>query len=158
MTDGKRRLRWIGAGITAPMTMLISRSSPNKQDRCFSVKFPFLHQDARRIPGMKQPCIAFITDPFGYESTKIGYESTKTKNPAKCWVLMRLRVPPQGLERSTNSQGKSSDSKSVTPSVPPSLSIEGASELLETYASLDESARRDLLNVARAIARGKIER
>ncbi|MDZ4851266.1 MAG: hypothetical protein SGI77_18410 [Pirellulaceae bacterium] len=62
--------------------------------------------------------------------------------------LMGDLVTPTGLELSTKSLGKSSGSDSVPMPVP----IRGADELLSIWSALDESARRDLLNVARAWA------
>jgi hypothetical protein len=65
-------------------------------------------------------------------------------------------MTPTGSELSANSLGNHNHSNSVPPPVPPSGSIIGksvdadTSELLSIWSALDDSARRDLLSVARS--------
>ena len=68
-------------------------------------------------------------------------------------------MTPTGLEHADNSQGKST----VFPSVPMPVPISGLiesdlAEILTLWNKLDESARRDLLAVARGLAHAVTER
>jgi hypothetical protein len=72
-------------------------------------------------------------------------------------------VAEAGIENHAKSLGKSLKPSTVPPLVPPSPSIEpisvdaDTSELLSIWSALDESARRDLLSVARSWAERSVD-
>ena len=71
------------------------------------------------------------------------------------WFNLPYEMTPTGLEHSEKTQGIKATDSILPPQSPPSGAI---NELLALWSALDESARRDLLAVARGLAQAVTER